>query len=100
MHATLHRHHRHVINLANHQPAGVTLRGGTHKSRYLFVRYAESFVKLVGKSAQPTAEHKRDAWIDIYSGPDDPGGMFGAFVKTRACHSLRHFDTLAYFSFS
>src|SRR6185436_11502819 len=56
----------------------------------LFVRDAYRFFEVVGETAQSTTEHESDARLDADSRSDNPCGVFGAFVKTRACHSLYH----------
>src|SRR6476619_742422 len=90
MNAALHREHGNTLDLADHELPGMTLCSRTHETRYVFVGNPDSFFEVVSKTAESTTKHKRDARLDADSRSDDPGGMFGAFVKTRACHSLNH----------
>src|ERR1044071_6114223 len=90
MNAALHRQHGNAVDLADHEPPGMALGSRTHETRYLLVRNADRFFKVISETAQPTAEHERDARLDTDSRSNNPGGVFGAFVKTRACHSLNH----------
>src|SRR5215470_5564536 len=90
MNASLHREHGNRIDLADDKSPGVALRGRTHEARYVFVRNADGLFKVISKTAESTAQHKRDARLDADSRSNDSRGVFGAFVKTRACHSLNH----------
>src|SRR5215213_38274 len=95
MNPPLHSQHGHTVNLPDHQPPSVALCGGAHETRYFFVRNADSLFEVIGETSQPTAEHNRDARLNADTRSDNPGRVFGAFVKTCACHSLNHFQTLA-----
>src|SRR5215213_6684784 len=97
MHSPLHRQHRHTLDFANHQTSRMTFRGGTYKSRYLFVRNTDSFIEVVSKTAEPAAEHERNSRLHFCPRPNYSRSMFSSFVKTRACHSLNH--NHSYFSF-
>src|SRR6185437_9274790 len=90
MHAALHREHGYTLDLADDELPGMPLRRRTHETRYLFVRNPDGFFEIVSKTAESTAEHQRDARLDADARSDNPGGMFSAFVKTCACHSLNH----------
>src|SRR6185369_6025449 len=90
MNAPLHRQHRHTVDLADHETPGVTLRRGAHETRNILVRNADSFFEVVSESAQSTTEHEGDTRLNTDSRSDNPGSVFGAFVKTSTCHSLNH----------
>src|SRR6185295_4474445 len=95
MNAALHRQHRYAVDLADHETPGVTLRRRAHETRNILVRNADSFFEVVSESAQPTTEHKGDTRLNTDSRSNNPGGVFGAFVKTSTCHSLNHFTSLS-----
>src|SRR5215213_3043887 len=90
MHAALHREHGNTINLADHELPGVPLRCRAHETRYVFVRDVDSLFEVIGETTQSTSKHKGDARLDTDSRSNHPCGVFGAFVNTRACHSLNH----------
>src|SRR5215213_6872676 len=95
MNASLHRQDRNTVDVADHELPGVPLRGRGHKTRNVFVRNTDSPFEIVGETAQSTAKHKSDARLDADSRSNNSRGVFGAFVKTRACHSLSHFTSLS-----
>src|SRR5215213_10467264 len=99
MNAALHREHRNTVDLSDHEPPGVTLRRRAHETRYVFVRNTDRLFKIIGETAQSTPEHNGDAWLGADSRSDDSCGVFGAFVKTGACHSLNHHPNLSLFLF-
>src|SRR5262245_60969645 len=99
MQPALHGEHGDVIDLADHQPAGMTLRRRAHKTRYVLVRNTYSILKIVSETTETAAEHNRNAWLNCCSRSDDPRSMLGAFVNISACHSLNHFPKLRLFLF-
>src|SRR5215204_5653330 len=100
MNPTLHREHGNILDRADDQSPGVALRCRAHETRYVFIRNADSLFEVISETAQSTAQYKGDARLNTNSRSNDPCGVFGAFVKTRACHSLNHFRIPRHFSFS
>src|SRR5215211_8953787 len=100
MNPTLHREHGNTVYLADDQLPGVALRCRAHETWYVFIRNADSLFEVISETTQSTAKHKGDARFYTDSRSDNSCGVFGAFVKTRACHSLNHFRIPRHFSFS
>src|ERR1043165_8806452 len=90
MNAPLHGKHGNILDLADDELAGMSLRCRAHETWYLFVRNGDRFFEVVGETAESTAEHQCNARLNADSSSDNPGSVFGAFVKTCACHSLNH----------
>src|SRR5919106_1122613 len=52
MHPTLHRQERNSINLAYYQLSCVSLGGRALEPGYVFIRYADSLLKVVSKTTE------------------------------------------------
>src|SRR5215813_4587495 len=90
MNSPLHRQNGHTVDLTDHESPGMALSRRAHETRNILVGNADSLFEVVSESAQSTTKDERYARLGTDSRSDNPRGVFGAFVKTCACHSLNH----------
>src|SRR5207245_2560346 len=78
MHATLHRGHWHVVNLADHQPAGMPDGRRARKVRNFLIVDARGCGQLIGESTQPAAQHQTNTRAQLRLRENELRGALGA----------------------